>query len=301
MFLGPNFGSKFGNSYMPRGAAFQANMAYSDPAIISDYPPLNYTNGFNAFTPKYTHGFSAPGFTNSFSLYFPENVPNGVPSTSAPSTQANCAANPEIVKDPSWYIDSGDTNYITNDLGKLVNSKAYFGNEQLFVGDGNALLIKHIGLVQLVTNTFESLFLSHVLHVPKITKNSLSVSKLLADNNVTLEFVGISYFIKARSTRIILLKGVAKGGLYKIQSPSPSYSQFITQSVAVNSVLLCQNKFQSLFAYLPHSTCGKLSSNFCQDNEKVCLSTVATKSFDVNLLHRRLGHSTIHTLKTALN
>ena len=162
-----------------------------------------------------------------------------MPSTSAPPTQTNCAANPEIVEDPLWYINSEDTNHITNDLGKLVNSKAYVGNEQLFVGDENALLIEHIGPVQVATNTFESLFLNYVLHVPKLTKNLLSVSKLLADNNVTLEFVGTSCFIKARSTWIILLEGVAKGGLNKIQSPSSSFhSQSVTQSVAVNSVIL---------------------------------------------------------------
>ncbi|GAY59826.1 hypothetical protein CUMW_197430 [Citrus unshiu] len=66
MFSGPHFGSNFGNSYMPRGVAFQANMAYSDLVIISGYPSLNYTTGFNNFTPSYTNGFTpyAPGFTN---------------------------------------------------------------------------------------------------------------------------------------------------------------------------------------------------------------------------------------------
>ena len=40
-FCGPNFR----NSYMPRVDAFQANMAYSDPAFIPGYTPLNYTSG----------------------------------------------------------------------------------------------------------------------------------------------------------------------------------------------------------------------------------------------------------------
>ncbi|XP_024046667.1 uncharacterized protein LOC112101007 [Citrus clementina] len=213
-------GLNFGNVYMPRGAAFQANMAYLDPTLIPGYTPYNYTIGFNAFAPGHTHGFSTPSFTHSLSPYFSGNVPNGMPSIFGPSTQVTCAANPEIVEDPSWYIDSEATNHITNDLSKLVNPKAYVGNEQLYVGDGNALLIEHVGSVQLTTNTFESLFLNHVLHVPKITKNLLSVSKLLADNNVTLEFVGTYCFIKARRTWIILLEGVAKRGLHIVKSPS---------------------------------------------------------------------------------
>ena len=171
---------------MPRRVVFQAKMAYSNPAFIHGYTPYNYTFGFNAFAPGHIHGFSTPNFTHSLSPYFFGNVPNGMPSTPGPSTQATCAANPEIVEDLSWYIDSGATNHITNDVGKLVNPKAYVGNEQLYVGDGNALLIEHVGSVQLTINTFEPLFLNHVLHVPKITKNLLSVSKLLANNNVTL-------------------------------------------------------------------------------------------------------------------
>ena len=72
---------------MPRGASYQANMAYSDPAFIPGYTPYNYTFGFNMFTPGHFH---------SSSPYFSGNVPNGVPSTSGPSTQATCAANLEI-------------------------------------------------------------------------------------------------------------------------------------------------------------------------------------------------------------
>ncbi|KAH9671717.1 reverse transcriptase Ty1/copia-type domain-containing protein [Citrus sinensis] len=215
---GPNFsGTNFGNVYMPRGAVFQANMAYSDLAFI-------------------------PSFPHSPSPYFSENVLNGMPSTSGPSTQATCAANPEIAKDPSWYIDSGATNHITNDLGKLVNPKAYVGNEQLYVGDGNALLINHVGSVKLTINTFEPFSLNHVLHVPKITKNLLSVSKLLADNNVTLKFVGTCCFVKARSTGIILLEGVVKGvvkaSTFRVVLSIAVMNSWILRQIDVNNAFL---------------------------------------------------------------
>ncbi|KAH9684881.1 retrovirus-related pol polyprotein from transposon RE1 [Citrus sinensis] len=282
---GPNFsGHNFGNGYMPRGVPYQANMAYSDSGFLPGYTPSNYTSGFNMLAPGYFHGIPAPSFAHNSSPYYSGNFPNGVPSTSGPSPQATCAANPEVAEDPSWYIDSGATNHITNDLGNLVNPKVYVGNEQLYVGDGNALLINHVGSVKLTTNTAELLLLNHVLHVPKITKNLLSVSKLLADNNVTLEFVGTYCFVQARSTGIILLEGVAKGGLYKVQSPT-SHSQ----SAAVNTIHFNQNQFHSLFACLP------------QGNKNSCLSAIATKPADVNLLHRRLGHPAAHILKTILS
>ena len=131
------------------------------------------------FAPRHFYGISAPSFPYSSSPYFSGNVPNGVPSTSGPSPQATCAASPEIAEDPSWYIDSRATNYITNDLHNLVNPKVYVGNEQLYVGDGNALLINHVGSVKLTTNTIEPLFLNHVLHVPKITIYLVFLSCLL--------------------------------------------------------------------------------------------------------------------------
>ena len=118
---------------------------------------------------------------------------------------------------------------------------------------------------------------------------------MFADNNVTLEFVGTCCFVKARSTWIILL-GVAKGGLYKVQIlTSPP------QSVAVNTIPFNQNQFQSLFSCLPHSTCETFGLNSIQENKNSCLSVIATKAVDVNLIHRRLGHPTVHVLKTILN
>ena len=107
MFLRQNFV----NPYVPRGAAFQANMAYSDLAFITGYTPFN---PYNTFTLGFTYGVSP---------YFLGNVTNGMSSTSAlpAQAQATCVANPEIIEDPFWYIDSGATNHITNDLGSNIS------------------------------------------------------------------------------------------------------------------------------------------------------------------------------------
>ena len=109
---------------------------------------------------------------------------------------------------------------MTNDSGKLLAPKAYTGSEKLLVGNSSSLHIELIGSMLLSTTTHEPLIPSHVLNVPQITKNLLSVSKLLADNNVTIEFLENSCFVKARSSMIILLKGIAKGGLYQVRSAS---------------------------------------------------------------------------------
>lgn len=82
---------------------------------------------------------------------------------------------------------------MTNNLGILFNLQYYTGLEQLLVGDGNGLQIKHIGSVMAATLTSESLLLKIVLYVPHIKKNLLSISKLLTDNNVVIEFVDNFY------------------------------------------------------------------------------------------------------------
>lgn len=138
--------------------------------------------------------------------------------------------------------------------GILFNLQYYTGLEQLLVGDGNDLQIKHIGPVMLATLTSESLLLKIVLYVPHIKKNLLSISKLLTDNNVVIEFVDNFYYIKATNSGITLVKGIAKKGLYQIQGISASSqclvydtSAFITQPVF--------NKQVSLFSIV--SNCSK--------------------------------------------
>lgn len=68
------------------------------------------------------NSFGTPSASNSYtpntSTFVLENGYSGQSSTS--SVLPNPL--PEIFEDPSWYINGGATNHITNDLGKLINS-----------------------------------------------------------------------------------------------------------------------------------------------------------------------------------
>ncbi|RVW78494.1 hypothetical protein CK203_050460 [Vitis vinifera] len=58
-------------------------------------------------------------------------------------------------------------------------------NEKLVVGNGQLLHISHIGRSSINSDAdFKPLFMNHVLHVLKITKNLLSISQFTKDNNV---------------------------------------------------------------------------------------------------------------------
>ena len=41
-----------------------------------------------------------------------------------------------MVVDPAWYVDSGATNHVTNQLGRMQAATEYLGNQKLTVGSG---------------------------------------------------------------------------------------------------------------------------------------------------------------------
>ena len=115
-----------------------------------------------------------------------------------------------VVADPAWYIDSGATNHVTKEASIFSSYSVYHGFDQLHIGNGMGLHIKHVGCTILNTHATTSIYLNNILHVPTITKNILSVSKLLADNDVVVKFHKTSCFFKDKNSGIILLKGIAR-------------------------------------------------------------------------------------------
>jgi GAG-pre-integrase domain len=120
----------------------------------------------------------------------------------------------------SWYMDSGASAHVTSDLNALTTYSPYTGNDQLQVGNGKGLDIVHIGTASLSTNS-SFLLLNKVLHVPAISKPLISISQLLLDNNVFVEFHPDCCIVKDRMNHQVLLQGVKCNGLYLVSSPSP--------------------------------------------------------------------------------
>ena len=274
--------SQFGNFNIPRAPGYQGHLVYFDPVAFNVYQS---SNSYGGYSPAHA--------------YVPTGDYSGSPSSlSIPSVPVLAHA-PEMIEDPAWCIDNGATNHITNDSGKLLDLKPYVGTDKLLVGNGSALHIKHIGSVLLATTTNKPLCLNHVLHVPHIKKNLLSVSKLLIDNNVTLEFFENVCVVKARNSGITLLRGIATWGLYQVQSAA-----HISETSSALSCQFSSNKPQSLFAF--HSP---LFSDVSPEINKstfshhlMCKSALAVNIslVDVNVFHKRLGHPALHTLKIVL-
>lgn len=76
--------------------------------------------------------------------------------------------------DTYWYPDSGATNHITSNQTNLTSKSEFVGPEQVHIGDGQGLSIKHIGSSAFSSPyTSKTMSLNSLLHVPQITKNCL--------------------------------------------------------------------------------------------------------------------------------
>ncbi|KAH9754624.1 retrovirus-related pol polyprotein from transposon RE1 [Citrus sinensis] len=205
------FGRGYGNFYgtatgAPRYNApmFQGNVAYQNVNVM-------YPQGFPVFQGlqgQYNGAIATP-----FANY--GVAPSAIPTAQFASTGP--VVDYGVVADPAWYIDSGATNHVTKEAGIFSSYSVYHGFDKLHVGNGMGLHIKHVGCTRLNTLAATSIYLNNILHVLAITKNLLSVSKLLADNDVVVEFYKTFCFVNDKNSGIILLKGIARGGLYQVE------------------------------------------------------------------------------------
>lgn len=87
----------------------------------------------------------------------------------------------------------------------------------MLVGNGNSLPILYSGSSFLPMSK-STLSLNHLLHVPSISHNLLSVHKLATDNHCRLIFDEFGFVIQDRITYQILHQGPSSQGLYPIQA-----------------------------------------------------------------------------------
>lgn len=132
-------------------------------------------------------------------------------------------------------MDSGASTHITNNSANLDHASQTYGKDEVTVGNGEKLKTLHTGFTLLPSN-HQNLYLKNVLRTLHITKNLMSVSKLIADNNVLIEFGSYGCHIKDKSTGTILLKGKLRDGLYEFQNPRQRNYADVADSHSVFSV-----------------------------------------------------------------
>jgi hypothetical protein len=122
--------------------------------------------------------------------------------------------------DSNWYPDTGATHHLTSELANLnVRADAYSGPDQIKIGNGAGLSVKHVGISKLISPSF-NFKLFDVLHVPNICKNLISVHKFTKDTNTFFEFHPSYFLLKDRTTGKLLHRGPSNHGLYSVYSNS---------------------------------------------------------------------------------
>lgn len=116
--------------------------------------------------------------------------------------------------DSSWYLDTGATDHLTNDVDKLLTKEKYKGGDLVHTANGTGMPVHHIGHAISPTYSSKYLKLQNVLHVPMVTKGLVSVCKLTQDNNAYVEFHPNYIFFKDVSTNLMLTRGGCRNGLY---------------------------------------------------------------------------------------
>lgn len=179
---------------------------------------------------------------------FDENYMGSAPGASnndgnkASGNPAAFIATPEMLANDAWYADTGASNHVTSEPNTMQQKVKYNGNENLIVGNGDKLTIQHVGTGSIITENNDVLMLTKMLHVPSITKNLISVSKLTKDNNVIVEFSSNYCCVKDKTTKRRILEWSLKGGLYqfdKAKSAPVSHlnQKEVSQHLALSTTL----------------------------------------------------------------
>lgn len=169
---------RFNGQYNPRGYGYQGCIVY---------PNFNHISTPSYYYPDASSSTIGPAAFNRYNSAFDN------------ATKLFTPASPtffslEAVKDFSWYYDNRASTHVANKPSILLQLKPYIDTEQLLVGDGNGLKITYTGYAKLATLTHSPILLHNIL-IPHITKNQLSVSKSLTDNDVFVEFLANFYYI----------------------------------------------------------------------------------------------------------
>ncbi|CAA7058393.1 unnamed protein product [Microthlaspi erraticum] len=136
----------------------------------------------------------------------------------------------------AWLMDTGATHHMTSDLHNMSHQQPYTGNDAVLIGDGSGLSISHTGSISLPSSS-RSLLLNHVLCVPHIRKNLISVYRLCNANKVSVEFFPAHFQVKDLNSGIPLLQGNTKDELYEWPvAPSTFQSFFASTTQKLSSI-----------------------------------------------------------------
>ena len=112
-----------------------------------------------------------------------------------------------------WFFYSGASNHMTSVEHSFTDSHPYLGKEKITTANGDQLLISSVGTITLSSVFGQSITLSNVYFVPKLSANLLSVGQLIDDGYIVYFFY-FSCVIQGRQTGKVIATGSKHGRLF---------------------------------------------------------------------------------------
>ena len=113
----------------------------------------------------------------------------------------------------NWFLDTGASTHMTLAYSTLDQSTTYTGKDCVIIGNGASLPITHTSKI----SHSPDLYMLDVLVVPHLTKNILSISKLMHDFPLSITFTNNFFTVQNRQTRRVVATGKKDEGLYVLE------------------------------------------------------------------------------------
>jgi hypothetical protein len=127
-------------------------------------------------------------------------------------------SSPSLPSEENWYPDTGATHHLANDIQNLnLSFEEYTGQDQICIGNGKGLSIKHSGSATISLS--HKFLLKLLLHVSNICRNLLLVCQFAFDNSVFFEFYPSYFVIKDCKTGIPIHQCQLKNSLCQLFPP----------------------------------------------------------------------------------
>ncbi|KAL0423503.1 UNVERIFIED_CONTAM: Retrovirus-related Pol polyprotein from transposon RE2 [Sesamum radiatum] len=166
----------------------------------------------------------------------------------------------EFLGPNSWIIDSGATAHMCANLKLMNRLKPYIAESSVALPDGTKKHVTHCGSVTLSPDVT----LKAVLYMPSFKCNLLSVSKLSSLSHITILFSSDHCVMQDQRTKRTIAVGRLVGNLYVLDDFS--FNQDVIKKYSLNKDIEC------------------------------CLNA---RINDVDLWHKRLGHTPVLVLRHA--
>lgn len=137
----------------------------------------------------------------------------------------------------TWIVDFGASDHMTGESSFFASYSPCAGNQKIKIADGSFSAIAGKGCVVISP----TLILQNVLHVPNLSCNLLSVSKLVPDINCLANFFRSHCVLKDLYSGRTIGSAKESGGLYLLEEVCGSRQQLQSMSSCFESVFVSNN------------------------------------------------------------